>query len=145
MKKYMLIFLSLLILYCATVIPADTAEVTLRWTNSPSEGVAGYNLYRREYGSKDWVLVNSAVIPADSSGVGEYTDSRVVAGKRYFWTCRAAAEWSDPYTGESGVIESADSNEATKFIKPGTPQPPVNLIEKILQALGIIHGNRVSR
>ena len=105
-------------------------SVTLIWTNSISEAVTGYNLYRSETAGSGYAIVNTKLIPSDPLGHSEWTDETVKNNRRYFYVCRAVAEWVDPYTGDSGTVESINSNEATTYIMPPAPNPPTGLIKK---------------
>ena len=124
MKKLLMI---VILLFSVGAINAQT--LTLQWTNSTSEGVTGYNMYRSESAGTGYAQVNGSLIPADPSGTGEWTDGTVKYNKRYYYVCRTVAEWSDPL-GDSGILESINSNEATEYIMPPAPNAPSGLIKK---------------
>ena len=131
MKK--ILFIALIITFLFTeFILAQPKSVTLTWINSVTPDVAGYNLFRADVTNGDYVKVNTALIPSDPSGTGEYTDESVNYAHRYFWVCRAVVEWEDPFTGEAGELESINSNEATAFMMPPAPVAPKGLIKKSL-------------
>lgn len=77
-------------------------SVDLSWNASPTPGVIGYNVYRRNpsgsYGS-----------PLNGSPNGDltYTDNGVTAGKTYFYVVRAV---------DSNNVESGNSNEVQAVI-----------------------------
>ena len=117
-------------IFCIGVMSGQS--LTLRWTNSATEGVTGYNLYRSDSAGSGYALVNGSLIPSDPIGTGEFTDTTVKYNKRYFYVCRAVMPWSDP-AGDSGILESVNSNEATEYIMPPAPNAPTGLIKKSLQ------------
>jgi len=117
-------------LFCIGVMSGQS--LTLRWTNSTTEGVTGYNLYRSEVAGTDYVKINPVLIPPTFGSVvekSEFTDITVKYNKRYFYVCRAVAEWADP-AGDSGILESINSNEATEYIMPPAPNAPSGLVKK---------------
>ena len=82
----------------ATII-AGTTNVILSWTQSPSNGVTGYNLYRGTTSGGPYTLVTS--VNAATFG---FQDNTTTAGNTYFYVVTAAA---------SGGVESVHSNEAS--------------------------------
>ena len=127
MKKLTILFIA--ILFCSGLM---AQSLTLQWTNSPTEGVTGYNLYRSETAGSGYAIVNGELIPGDLSGQTEWTDTTVKYNKRYYYVCRAVMPWSDP-AGDSGILESINSNEATEYIMPPAPDVPTGLIKKSSQ------------
>jgi hypothetical protein len=110
--------------------PVLGQELTLQWTNSDTPEVTGYNLYRSLSEGGPYTKVNPEIIPEDSSGKTEFTDTTVQLWKRYFWVCRAVVEYSDPYLGdELQIKESVDSNEATDLLTIDV-LPATGLIKK---------------
>jgi hypothetical protein len=133
MKTLLILFITLL--FCSGLMaqaPPPAPSLTLQWTNSTSEGVTGYNLYRSETAGSGYAQVNTELIPGDLSGQTEWTDTTVQYNSRYYYVCRAVAEWSDP-AGDSGILESVNSNEVTEYIMPPAPNAPTGLIKKSLQ------------
>ena len=107
-------------------------SLTLQWTNSVTEGVTDYNLYRSETAGSGYAIVNGELISGDLSGQTEWIDSTVKYNKRYYYVCRAVMPWNDP-AGDSGILESVNSNEATEYIMPPAPNAPSGLIKKSSQ------------
>jgi fibronectin type 3 domain-containing protein len=82
----------------ATLI-AGTTNVILSWTQSLSNGVTGYNLYRGTTSGGPYTLVTS--VNAATFG---FQDNTTTAGNTYFYVVTAAA---------FGGVESVHSNEAS--------------------------------
>jgi len=120
-------------IFCIGVMSGQS--LTLQWTNSVTEGVTGYNLYRSETAGSGYEKVNPVLIlPTFGSVIEktEFTDITVKYNKRYYYVCRAVMPWSDP-AGDNGILESINSNEATEYIMPPAPNAPTGLIKKSLQ------------
>ena len=131
MKKALFIIIILLTGLCVMAqSPPPGPSLTLQWTNSETEGVTGYNLYRSKLAGTGYTLVNAELIPADPSGTGEFTDLTVKYNKRYYYVCRAVMPWEDP-AGDSGILESINSNEATEYVMPSAPNAPTGLTKKV--------------
>jgi len=126
-KVYLLFFILLLFMVIGYGQPKS---VTLQWVNSPTVGVDGYNLYRLDVTAPEYSKINVDLIPSDSSGKTEFTDTSVNMNHRYYYVCRAVILWEDVEVGESGILESINSNQATVFIYPPAPNPPTGLIKK---------------
>ena len=90
-----------------------SADLTLQWVNSDSPAVTGYNLYRSTVADGPYSVVNTSLIPEDPSDKSQFTDETVSYNERYYYVCRAVVEWDDP-AGDSGILESINSNEATE-------------------------------
>lgn len=131
MKKllFILIVICLSSMALSTAVAQSGPTLTLQWTNSTTPDVTGYNLYRSETAGTGYELVNGALIPGDPSGTTEYTDTSVNYNRRYYYVCRAVVNWEDP-AGDSGILESINSNEATEYIMPPAPNAPTGLIKK---------------
>jgi len=130
MKKiFYLSFIFIVIVFGGEVF-AQNKSITLQWTNSPTPGVDGYNLYRADHVVPEFTKVNTELIPSDPAGKTEFTDTTVTYVNRYYYVCRAVILWADEDTGESGEVESVNSNQATMYLYPPAPNPPTGLIKK---------------
>jgi len=63
-----------------TIAAASAHSVMLKWTESPSPGVTGYEVYRSTVSGSGYTKINSSVV----SGL-TYTDATVVSGVTYYY------------------------------------------------------------
>jgi hypothetical protein len=77
-------------------------SVSLSWTASASQNVAGYNIYRGASSGGPYTKINSTLITVDN-----YTDNSVQSGQTYYYVTTAV---------DSANVESVNSNQAQAAI-----------------------------
>lgn len=117
MKKYMLIFITLLAMNFQ-VLSQDYRSVQLSWNSNQENDIAGYNVYRSEDGGVSFWQINHELIDHTGNGVETYIDQEAEIGATYFYTCRAL--------NSSGLI-SERSNIVSITIEASKPLPPTGL------------------
>ena len=88
--------------FSITVAAASAYSVKLNWTQSPSSGVTGYNVYRSTVSGSGYTKLNSTPV----SGL-TYTDSSVTGGKTYYYVTTSV---------DSAGAESSYSEQITMSI-----------------------------
>lgn len=86
----------------ASCIIGNRHSVSLTWTDSASQGIVGYNVYRGTVSGGPYTKINSAVL-----SVTDYTDSAVQSNQTYYYVTTAL---------NNANGESASSNQAIAAI-----------------------------
>lgn len=91
--------------YVPGLIPPQSPQARLNWTDSVTAGVVGYNVYRSEQQGGPYERLNMTPVPQNMGTLAKYRDTAITPGQRYFYVARALAS--------DGETESPASNEAT--------------------------------
>jgi hypothetical protein len=126
-----LLFVIALLLF---VGPAMAASVTLAWDASPTPGVSGYAIFDRNY-QKPYNYTTPSWTGPSLTGNVTVPDDRVSA-----FVARAFVYGPYDLAGVRTITWSDNSNEVTWTPTVVKPDPPRNLIVRILVAIGKFFG-----
>jgi hypothetical protein len=93
LKRSNLIWLALALLLAASLsllLPlGTTSTVTIEWTTASELNTAGFNLYRSDTATDNYVRLNAELIPGSTDpltgGAYRYVDRSVIAGRTYYY------------------------------------------------------------